>query len=322
MTDTPLHPPLPTTCLEQATDWLLTLAAEPERLEQFNHWLMAAPEHLDAWVQVNQVWGALAQQPATTQANWPITATATVLPLPRPKPRRWLPYAAAASLAALAITTLLSLSAGWRADYHTGTAQTREVQLEDGSHLTLAPQSAVDVRFENGVRQVTLLSGEVFFQVARDAGKPFQVNVAQVAVRVLGTAFDVRLDDRQVRVEVREGAVGVEGSQLPYRLSAGQALSLNRNGDAPTPYSVSADEVAAWASGKQHFENASVSEVVEQLRPYHRGWIAIDDPELANRRVTGLYDLRDPRRALEALAQPLDAHLAQYTPWVLVLRKK
>ena len=321
MTDLTSCQPLPADSLEDATDWLLLLDSHPERLEEFNDWLMAAPEHLDAWVQVNHAWEALRQQPATTQMQWP-KRVGPAKDVPRSSRRRWLPYAMAASLAAVAFITTLTLDSSWLADYNTGIAQVREVQLEDGSRLTLAPKSAIDVSFKDGIRHVALLAGEVFFQVSHDASRPFQVDVDGVAVRVLGTAFDVSLQGSRVKIEVREGVVGVNGGQHPYRLGAGQGLNLDHSTGMATTTSIKPEEVASWASGKQFFENATVAQVIDELRRYHRGWIVIADPELANTRVTGLYDLRETQRALQALVEPMGAQLNEYSPLVLVLGNK
>ena len=99
---------------------------------------------------------------------------------------------------------------------------------------------------------------------------------------------------------VRDGTVGVNKQ---YRLTAGQRLWIDRQSGVGTQSSVAPTEVAGWINGTQFFENASVAQVVEQLDRYQRGWIVIKDPALANKRVTGLYDMRDTRRALQALVR-------------------
>lgn len=300
--------------LEQASDWLLHLQAEPARFEEFDHWLHASPEHLTAWAQVNRAWSAI-EQPTTT-AHWP--APAEVVPL-KPSRRNWA-MLAAACVCVIALGAAWLNNPNWQADYHTGTGETRVVKLADGSQLTLAAQSAVDVDYSGKTRQITLLSGEALFDVVHDARRPFQVDADKVVVRVLGTSFDVARSDAGIKVEVREGAVGVDANGTPYRLSAGQRLWLDtRQGDAEQT-AISPDEVATWVSGQQFFENATVLEVVQQLRKYQRGWIVMGEDALAQKRVTGLYDLRDTQRALQALARPIGGKVEQYSPWVTVLK--
>ncbi|WP_241666041.1 FecR family protein [Pseudomonas canadensis] len=300
--------------LEQASDWLLDLQAEPARFEEFDHWLHASPDHLSAWAQVNRAWAAI-DQPSSS-AQWPQSAHVTPIKAP---PRKWSILAAACVCIVALGATWLS-KPDWRADFHTGTGETRVVQLDDGSQLTLAAQSAVNVDYRGDTRRVTLLSGEALFDVVHDASRPFQVDVDTVVVRVLGTSFDVARNAAGVRVDVREGAVGVNSNGTPYRLAAGQRLWLDANSRIANHSAVAPDEVATWVSGQQYFENATVLEVVEQLRRYQHGWIVIGNEALGQTRVTGLYDLRDTQRALHALASPIGATVKQYSPLLSVLQ--
>lgn len=300
------HPPRTVSArsLEDAGQWLLDLQDHPERFEAFDRWLHSDEEHFEAWAQVNRAWESLDHHTPTTRQQWPHPA------------RRRLPILAAACVGATAVAAALLFNPGWRTDYSTATAQTREVTLSDGSRLTLAPRSAVNVAFNDAVRQVTLVRGEVFFEVAHDSQKPFEVRSDDSVIRVLGTAFDVARHDNGLAVEVRDGTVGVN---TRYRLGAGQRLWIERNSGVATRSNMAASEVAGWIKGAQFFENASVAQVVEQLERYQRGWIVIQDPALANRRVTGLYDMRDTQRALRALVAPIGAEVRQYSAWLTVI---
>lgn len=300
--------------LEQASEWLLDLEAEPARFEEFDDWLHASPEHFSAWAQVNRAWAAVVQP--TTHAHWP--APAKVARLERP--RRTGSMLAAACVAIVALGVVWLSNPDWQADYHTGTGEIRVVQLDDGSQLTLAARSAVDIDYTSNTRHITLLSGEALFDVVHDNKRPFQVDASNVVVRVLGTSFDVARSAAGVKVEVREGAVSVNAGGTPYRLAAGQRLWLNAGQANGEQSAVAADDVASWVDGQQFFENATVLEVVEQLRKYHRGWIVINNEALGNKRVTGLYDLHDTQRALNALANPVGASVEQYSPLLTVLK--
>ncbi|MCD5979574.1 FecR family protein [Pseudomonas quasicaspiana] len=300
--------------LEQASDWLLELQAEPARFEEFDHWLHASPEHLSAWAQVNRAWSAI-EQPSTT-AHWPAATAVVQL---KPSRRRW-SMLAAACVCVIAVGVAWLNNPDWQADYHTGTGETRVVKLKDGSQLTLAARSAVDVDYSGNTRRITLLSGEALFDVVHDARRPFQVDASNVVIRVLGTSFDVARSETGIKVEVREGAVGVSANGSPYRLGAGQRLWFDAVQGSAQQAAIAPDEIATWVSGQQFFENATVQEVVEQLRKYQHGWIVIGDDALGQKRVTGLYDLRDTQRALQALAKPIGGTLVRYSPLLTVLK--
>lgn len=300
--------------LEQASDWLLELQAEPERFEEFDHWLHASPENLSAWAQVNRAWSAI-EQPSTA-VHWP--RPAKVAPL-SPSRRKW-SMLAAACVCVIALGAAWLNNPDWQADYHTGTGEIRVVQLDDGSQLTLAARSAVDVDYSGNTRHITLLSGEALFDVVHDARRPFQVDARDVVIRVLGTSFDVARTEAGIKVEVREGAVGVSANGTPHRLAAGQRLWLEAARGSALQTAIAPDEVATWVSGQQFFENATVQEVVEQLRKYQRGWIVIGDDALGQKRVTGLYDLHDTQRALQALVKPIGGKVEQYSPLLTLLK--
>ena len=299
--------------LEDAGQWLLDLQDHPERFDDFDRWLHGSPEHFEAWAQVNRAWEALAQQPASTAQQWPQA------PAPTSIRRQRLPLLAAACVCALGVGVALLCNPAWRADYSTATGETREVTLSDGSRLTLAPQSAVNVAYNDRQREVTLVQGEVFFDVMHDATKPFEVRSDNDVIRVLGTAFDVARRDHGLSVEVSEGTVGVNRQ---YRLGAGQRLWIDSKSGIASQSLVVSAEVAGWIKGTQFFENVSVAQVVEQLERYQLGWIVIEDPALAQKRVTGLYDMRDTRRALQALVAPINGEVRQYTSLLTVIGSK
>jgi len=83
--------------------------------------------------------------------------------------------------------------------------------LPDGSVVELKDGSRIDVEYAPELRRVRL-HGEAHFVVAKDATRPFVVEAGGVAVRAVGTAFNVRLEGGTVDVLVTEGRVQVEAA--------------------------------------------------------------------------------------------------------------
>lgn len=106
-----------------------------------------------------------------------------------------------------------------------------QVALADGSSIDLQPQSRLEMKHEtkNSV-ELVLRRGKARFDVAHVEGRQFAVVAANVRVHVVGTKFDVGVDDQGVRVVVQRGAVDVvvAGAATPVRLTAGQSWSLDR----------------------------------------------------------------------------------------------
>jgi len=113
-----------------------------------------------------------------------------------------------------------------------------QVALADGSSIDLQPQSRLEMKREtkNSV-ELVLQRGKARFDVAHVEGRRFAVVAANVRVHVVGTKFDVGVDDQEVRVAVQRGAVDVvvDGAATPVRLTAGQSWSLDREPPAAPP---------------------------------------------------------------------------------------
>ncbi|PQZ93126.1 FecR family protein [Pseudomonas sp. MYb60] len=309
--------------LEQAADWQIRLQEEPDARADFEQWLMESDAHRAAWRKMETLWSALGELPAKPEAAY---SRSVVLKPSRPPQlttrsrRRWLALATAAGVAAIAAIMAPQATMALRADYQTGVAQIRTVHLADGSTVVLSPQSALKVLDADG-RQVELLKGQAYFHVARDPQHPFIAHAGQLSVRVLGTAFDLDLHQDAAEVALEHGQVQAENAQPPLseRLMPGQRLKFSWPSGKVERSSLEPTQVAAWRTGSLFIENQSVADIVDQLQRYTSGWIVITDPSLKTRRITGVYDLNNPPRALKALAQSLGVNSRQMTPWVHTL---
>lgn len=316
-----------------ALDWLLRLQQAPAdaALEAAcRAWRQAEPENDAAFRKAERLWHLTGQLPATTRPDWPALppaaeagAGARVIALPaRPaQRRRWLAGAIAACL-------LLGLGAGLRtpleADYRTARGELKTVELADGSRVQLDGDSAIAVAFSSGRREVRLLRGQAFFDVARDRERPFHVRAAALDVQVTGTAFNVDLGAARPAVAVAHGSVRVvdqeAGRELAAGLGAGQTLVLDADHHAQQG-SQPVGQIAAWRDRRLIADNARLADMVERLEPYLPGVVLLRDAELAERRITGVYDLRNPEAALRAMAQPHGGRVASWSPFLLVISR-
>jgi len=234
---------------------------------------------------------------------------------------RWITAGAAAALAAmLAFVWLPAVLLDLQADHVTATAELRSIALDDGSTVTLSAASAIAVSLSAAERQVKLLKGEAFFQVARDSRRPFKVIAGQVQATVVGTEFDVRLAAGDVAVDVAEGvvAVGQVGIADAERLGAGQSVRIASNGEARHG-ALPPEFVAAWRQGRLLTAEVPLRDAVAQLRRHFNGAIVLTDGALGDRPITGAYTLFEPESALRAIATAHGAVVRRLTPWLLVI---
>lgn len=166
--------------------------------------------------------------PGRDEESWAaITARLDAKELDMRPRRRWvLPTAAiAAAAAALLVVLVPDETPRWAGTTLTVGGEAERVRLEDGSEIVAAPGAELERR--NGAAdelRLSLRRGAATFEVARDVGRTFIVEVDDVEVRVVGTRFVVRRDDEgSVRVEVRRGAVDVRVGESTRRLRAGQS---------------------------------------------------------------------------------------------------
>ncbi|WP_447725702.1 FecR family protein [Sphingomonas koreensis] len=306
----------------QATAWLLQLEEAPDNetlRAEFMVWLTSSPAHPAAWEETARVSELIsAAGPSLRQLSFP---PAAAQPAWFHKFLSAKAFASLALAACLAWVTVPDLSLHLRADEVAPAGEPRLVRLEDGSTVHLAPTSAI--AFTNGAkgRTLNLLRGEAWFDIAHDEARPFSVIAGDSIVTVLGTAFSVRKQDAGAEVAVQRGRVAVTSSdgERPARveLVAGQSLSVTE--DAAILGAIRPDRIASWREGIAIVNDQAVDDVIDRIRPWYRGYILTRGPGLKRLRVSGIYDLRVPDLALEALARAHKVRISRVSPWLRIV---
>lgn len=181
----------------------------------------------------------------------------------------------AAMLFIISSITLLIYQAGGftgesQQEFHASNGQIQVVTLQDGSIVTLNSGSTLKISsdFQKKERSVEL-SGEAYFQVTKDASKPFIVSSGSVSTRVLGTAFNVQAykNDRLLAVTVSEGKVRVNSMQtrLSQDLTPGKQLIYDKDHQTAKVGAANAEHVSAWRSGILYFDNESIPDIIKRL---------------------------------------------------------
>jgi ferric-dicitrate binding protein FerR (iron transport regulator) len=145
-----------------------------------------------------------------------------------------------------------------------------DMQLSDGSHVWLNAGSSVTypVAFAGNERKVQI-TGEAYFEVAHDAGKPFIVTKGETSVTVLGTHFNVNAydDEDALRITLLQGSVKVSKGSSNALLKPGQQAQVA--GDIKTIVGVDTERVIAWKNGLFSFDNASLPTVMRQIARWY-----------------------------------------------------
>lgn len=292
----------------------------PDRLE-FERWLAADPLHRELLSTYCQFSADLEQHlPALVAAGavtMPDVDRAPTRPTRRVGAWGWLTGSGLVAAALTVAVVMFSSDRGTGAPLSLATplAQRETVTLDDGSVVDLNAHTNLVVEQDAHLRRVRLAGGQAFFQVTKDRSRPFIIETPAGAVRVTGTAFDVRtLSADQLEVTVREGTVqvrlgasDVRPASAPYQLTAGDQLSMLPDGGAPIVRHLSEDAVTdalAWREGRIVFDHAPLSEVLARFAYYHGQGITAA-PGAAHLQVSGRYNLDDLEQFFSALEEVL-----------------
>jgi len=297
-----------------AASWLVLRdrGMSTEETTAFMHWLQEHPAHGAVFSELDRSWRAfdpLIAVPAPGAAP-----DANLLsPRFRARPsriRRFLPAILAAA-AAIAVTVAVHIFSADRDTFETPIGASRRIALADGSVANLNTNSAMEIEFKGAERRVTLLRGEVFFNVAKDSRRPFVVAAGPLSVRAVGTAFNVKQQAGAIEVLVTEGAVRVDNrytgqSLLPSpdagtsaQLIAGDRarVILPKTSAAPDSSSVEVARLSggetrralAWQERRLDFDSTPLSEAVAEFNRYNETQLVLADSALARRKFSGSF---------------------------------
>jgi transmembrane sensor len=191
--------------------------------------------------------------------------------------------------------------------YATGPNQQAHVTLVDGTNVTLAANTTVQLEnFGTRTRTVSLV-GEAFFEVPHTVGAPFLVRSGAATTRVLGTAFLVRHSGVRAttHVAVEQGRVSLAAGASSHvvTITAGGAAEAN---DSTVQLSGSdANMGTRWMNGKLLFHNASLSDIFAALRQWYGYEFRVADKSLLQRRFTLGLTARSSAAAFSNLEQVL-----------------
>lgn len=304
--------------LAQAREWLVLLHSGRATVQDqaaLQAWREASAANEDAMRQVEGLWSLLGQvgEKAADVSN------VIALPHRRYRAARWGASFAAAAALLLAIWLPQGLWLGLYADYHTKPGEVREVQLDDGSTLTLNGDTALDWTVTDGRREVKLYRGEADFQVAPNASQPFYVLAGPAEIRVTGTRFDVNYsDERNVLLAVSHGQVQVSDGQQAKQLVNAQQQVAWVDGALQATEPLDEAQRLAWQRGRLVFRSRPLQQVFADLQRSQGGRVLFLDDQARAVQVTGVFASDDPQAVLRAIEGNLPVQLTRLPGLLLV----
>ncbi len=296
----------------QAAEWFVEHRAgelSEARHEAFTEWLRASPAHVREYLaltgfaddlrQVSQRFAAPvdALVARARRGDGGITSLFPAVPARGASRPRWM--AAAAVLSMIAVATFVAVWwNGSRTEYATAHAEQRSWRLPDGSTVHMNSDSEIRVRFDADRREVRLLKGQAIFNVAKDAVRPFWVDAGDVAVRAVGTEFDVYRQSQQAVVSVMEGRVVVwstaETTGAPAaQLDAGQQVRVSNQTVVVSKQANAVRKTVAWLQRQVVFDHDPLGSAVQEFNRYNELQIRVADAALQETEVSGIFSAYD-----------------------------
>ena len=306
--------------LAAAAEWFARLgdetADEAER-QRWHEWLAAAPEHAQAWARVEMI----AQPFSRLRANAPPACSRQALLEARREPRRQalrLLGVGAMALGGLSVLgAALPRPAQWQvlaaltADLRTAVGETRQLELDDGSQLSLNTATRVKVDYNDELRRIVLYDGEILLDSGvdrRSVPRPLVVDTVHGRVTALGTRFSVRSVGGQTEVDVFAGAVRlapVDGDRTVI-VETGESGRLTTRQAAGHGSAAAARE--GWTKGLLIADNVPLADFLAELGRYTTVKLEVES-RVSQLRLVGVYRIGNPERDLPLILAALEGSL-------------
>lgn len=175
-------------------------------------------------------------------------------------------------------------------------AENKMIKLPDGTTITLNHYSSLTYSpsFDGEKRRVHL-KGEAYFEVAKDAKRPFIVETRNVDVRVLGTHFNVEAyaNSPETKTTLLEGSVALCNKDKSQRLvlKPNECAIFNKDKGQFEQQAISqAENDIAWCKGNFIFENTPLQEIARELSNSFNVKIEIQSEKLRNYKITARFE--------------------------------
>jgi transmembrane sensor len=323
---------------DQAARWRVRLSMSnlsAHDRSEFERWLKESPDNRLAFDAMDRAWEAAGEE-ADDRAMLRMRESALRFQAAE-KPSSWAwPASIAATIALACGVWSWNGKLGWsgpeglptegathevtmiknvtRGQYETHVGERSIIELADGSTVTLDTASRVSLDLTAKEREVHLLAGQANFEVAKDKARPFVVYAADRRITAVGTAFDVRLEQRVVLVTLAEGKVAVD--QLAMRtenqshneplvrtnLEAGEQL-VAAVGGAASIRGANLEQSNSWRNGRLVFEAERLADAIVEINRYSTTPIVIADSDIGEIKISGVFSTSTPKSFTHALTE-------------------
>ncbi len=197
----------------------------------------------------------------------------------------------------------------------TGFGEKQEITLPDQTEVILNANSTL--RYAQGQPREVWLEGEAFFKVKKQplTGARFIVHTPDLAVEVLGTAFNVNSRRAQTQVFLEEGRVSLslrDSARTPVSVLPGELVTYSSGqGGEYQKVKVQPELLTSWRDGVIELKMTSLHEVILRMEEVYGISIRVDNDELAQRKINVVIPIEELPIALQQIAYALSLNINQ-----------
>ncbi|MDQ9010205.1 FecR domain-containing protein [Acinetobacter gerneri] len=183
----------------------------------------------------------------------------------------------------------------YTADLKTKTGEMQSFVLDDGSKITLGAKSAIKLDFTQDKREIDLVQGDLYIEVAKDKNRPLIVHTEQADFKALGTRFIVNEYHESSSLSMLDSKVLATSLNQAHQsrvVKQGQKLNADLTGLGQiAPLNISATEMA-WDRQQILAEDLALSDLLTLLSRYHQGYLFFNKQALSQFKVNGVINAR------------------------------
>lgn len=265
--------------------------ATGEEMEMVKKWVRSSVENEAEFNELERLWNKSeeheilsfdkdkAWRNVNAAIRTPVTKQAKVVRF------RWKYAVAAAACIVLAVSAWLFMRDKEENDQTvTALGFDREVVLPDGSKVYLRNGAVLNypLKFKKDSREVSLITGEAFFEITPNPSQPFGITASDAYVQVVGTSFSVNTDNNEVKLVVKTGKVNfgpVTDKSRKVLVTAGERAQLINN--EVTKEADTDVNSTAWVSKRLVFKNTPLQQIAATLSDYYKVNLSLNKEDAA-----------------------------------------
>ena len=295
---------------------VLASEANYEEKQQLKQLLLDSKEHTLLFNQLKEYWDADVQLNKTNKESFETSVMAQLNFEPEIRKSKYkklyLRIASAAAVVFFAMTCGMAyLYTAQPNEIYTYSAQSVPVDylLADGTKVTLNKNSSLTYSSNFGKeRRDVKLTGEAFFNVTKDKTKPFAVEALGTMTEVLGTSFNVSVNNKtgNVTTTLVEGSVRFVAKDCEQMLKPGEEIIYDASSKKYETRKTDTQFNTAWVTGRYNYTDVTFGDLANKLEQIYKLKIEISDSKIANRIVSASFLNEEPvEEILKALENEL-----------------